>query len=64
VDGLHFTASQPLALARAIMELTTNPARLAELTAGVQKRLTTDEALDAHLALYRSILTPSMVSQS
>lgn len=56
VDGLHFAAGQPLSLARAITELANNPARLAELTAGVQARLTTDEALDAHLALYRAVM--------
>jgi glycosyltransferase involved in cell wall biosynthesis len=57
VDGLHFAASQPMSLALALMELAENPAHLARLTAGVQKRMTTDEALDAHLQFYRSIMT-------
>lgn len=59
VDGLHFAAGQPLDLAHAIIDLTENPAHLAELTAGVRKRLTTDEALDEHLRLYRSLFPSS-----
>ncbi len=57
VDGLHFAVGQPLSLANAIIELATDRDRLAKLTAGVRKRLTTEEALNAHLALYRSIMT-------
>ena len=57
VDGLHFAASQPISLAQALMGLAEDPARLAKLAAGVQKRMTTDEALDAHLRFYRSIMT-------
>jgi glycosyltransferase involved in cell wall biosynthesis len=64
VDGLHFAVNQPLSLARAIMELTNNPDRLAELAAGVERRLTTDEALEAHLRFYRSLMTPPVIAKS
>jgi glycosyltransferase involved in cell wall biosynthesis len=57
VDGLHFAVSQPISLAHAIIELSENPMRLAQLTEGVQERKTTEEALSAHLRLYRSIIT-------
>jgi glycosyltransferase involved in cell wall biosynthesis len=56
VNGLHFVAGQATSLARVIMGLAENPGRLAEITAIMQRPLTTDAALDAHLSLYRSIL--------
>ena len=64
IDGLHFAVGQPLDLAHAIIDLIQHPARLAELTAGVRKRLTTEEALDAHLRLYRSLLSSPVRAES
>jgi glycosyltransferase involved in cell wall biosynthesis len=61
IDGLHFAVSQPFGLARAIMDLVQDPGRLAQLTAGVQKRMTTDEALDAHLRFYRFLINPRVL---
>jgi len=63
VDGLHFAASQPLSLARTLIGLSEDPGRLAQLTAGVQKRMTTDQALDAHLRFYRSIMTAPVTAE-
>lgn len=64
VDGLHFAASQPISLAQALMGLAEDPARLAQLTAGVQKRMTTDEALDAHMQFYYSIMDAPVTAEA
>lgn len=60
VDGRHFAASQPTSLARVLKELAEQPEQLERLTRGVARRMTTDEALDAHLAFYRSVLQPAL----
>jgi glycosyltransferase involved in cell wall biosynthesis len=57
VNGLHFAVGQATSLAQVIMDLTDNPERLAEMTAIMRRPLTVDVALDAHLSLYRSILS-------
>jgi glycosyltransferase involved in cell wall biosynthesis len=62
IDGMHFASGQPASLARVIMELAADPARLAELSRGVARRLSTDEALDAHLDLYRSVMQQMAVA--
>ena len=62
VDGLHFAVGQPESLARAIAALVADPALLAQLAAGVGRRRTPDEALDAHLRLYRSVTAPPVLA--
>jgi glycosyltransferase involved in cell wall biosynthesis len=57
INGLHFAAGQPMSLARVIKDLADNPERLAEMMTSMQRPLAVDAALDAHLRLYRSILS-------
>jgi glycosyltransferase involved in cell wall biosynthesis len=57
INGLHFAVGQPTSLARVIEELTKDPGRLAEMSSIMQRPMTADTALEAHLNLYRSILS-------
>jgi len=57
INGLHFAVGQPTSLARVIEELTKDPGRLAEMASIMQRPMTADTALEAHLNLYRSILS-------
>jgi hypothetical protein len=56
MNGLHFAAGQPTSLGRVIEDLVENPERLTKMAALMQRPVTSDAALDAHLSLYRSIL--------
>jgi glycosyltransferase involved in cell wall biosynthesis len=57
INGLHFAAGQPASLARVIGDLTENPRRLAEMASMMQQPMTMGAALDAHVSLYRSVLS-------
>ena len=57
INGLHFAAGQSMGLAQVIMDLIDHPKRLTEMALSMQRPLTRDAALDAHLSLYRSLLS-------
>jgi glycosyltransferase involved in cell wall biosynthesis len=56
VNGLHFAVGQAASLAQVIMDLVGQPEHLAKMTAVMERPLTLDAALEAHLRLYRSVL--------
>jgi glycosyltransferase involved in cell wall biosynthesis len=56
VNGFYFAVGQPISLARVIMDIVDNPDRLVELNTSMRRPLTLDQALDAHITLYRSVM--------
>ncbi len=57
VNGFHFATGQAVSLAQIIMEIVDNPDRLVELATSMRRPLTLDQALDAHITLYRSVMS-------
>ena len=56
VNGLHFAVGQPMSLAQVIMDILKDPEQLNELSQKMPRPMSMDAALDAHLALYQSLL--------
>jgi glycosyltransferase involved in cell wall biosynthesis len=56
LDGLHFAAGQPRALARLLKSIANHPEMLDDIAATIRPPWAAEDALRAHLELYRSLI--------
>ncbi|ROQ02014.1 glycosyltransferase involved in cell wall biosynthesis [Stella humosa] len=62
IDGLHFRAGDPLALADTMARAATEDGLWQRLSGGIGPVRTVADAADEHMALYRELLTPRVAA--